>query len=186
MTRRESIVVDILRSTKEQRDPEGERVSFQKPQRIFPIWKSFEIIVSFSKGSNSVYLIMFLEASTYQLKYASILVLHSFSNWPYRQTNFRIFEGVQVGQFNCKSSWGNHSPARQILAGRRAHNSYTQKQQKFQKEAALEVLPLESELLYYKRNYEQNKNREWNPENRSRQPKQYGKQNPKCPNKQTK
>ena len=68
------MVVDILRSTKEQRDSEGERV------RIFPIWKSFEIIVSFSKGSNSVYLIMFLEASTYQLKYASILVLHSFSN----------------------------------------------------------------------------------------------------------
>ena len=79
-SKEESMVVDILRSTKEQRDSEGKRVSFQKPQRIFPIWKSFEIIVSFSKGSNSVYLIMFLEASTYQLKYASILVLHSFSN----------------------------------------------------------------------------------------------------------
>lgn len=41
-SKEESMVVDILRYMKEQRDPEGERVSFQKPQRIFPIWKSFE------------------------------------------------------------------------------------------------------------------------------------------------
>ena len=45
-SKKESVTVDIQRSRKEQRELESERESSQKPQRTFPVWKSFEIIVS--------------------------------------------------------------------------------------------------------------------------------------------
>ena len=56
----ESTAVDIQKNGKEQREPEGE--SSQKTWKIFPTWKSFEIIVLVSLRKAIMDLVLYLEA----------------------------------------------------------------------------------------------------------------------------